>query len=253
MSLDGFKLKTRKFFHKHGPGICTTAGVIQMTSATVLAVLKTKQALEHIEEANIPEDATKIEKAKEVTKACWKDYAPALALEMGGALLIFGSKRTLSRRSSELSNMLMLSETAYRNLQNKMEEKLTKKQITEIRDSIAEDKVKQDPPESHTIIITDRGNHMFYDSMSGQYFRSSFESVNNAIYEIRNKLLKEDVCYNELLYEFGANQTPIFNRVGWLMGTDPCIRQTNITVNGEAITTIDADPDELIKAAQRSY
>ena len=37
------------------------------------------------------------------------------------------------------------------------------------------------------------------------------------------------------------------------MGEDPCIRKTNITVNGEAITTIDADPDELIKAAQISY
>lgn len=253
MSLDTFKLKTRKFFHKHGPGICTATGVLQMTVATVLAVVKTPAAMQHIEEADIPEDATKVEKAKEVVKACWKDYTPSVLLEVAGASLIFGSKKTLSRRSADLSNMLLISETAYRNLQDKMEEKLTKKQITDIRDSIQEDKVKENPPENHTIIITDKGNHMFYDTMSGQYFRSSFESVDEAIFKIRNRLLREDVCYNELLYEFGANQTPMFNRVGWLMGADPCIRKTNITVNGEAITTIDADPDELIKAAQISY
>lgn len=253
MDFNYMKLRTRKFFHKHGPGICTTAGVLQMTAATVLAAVKTKDALKHIESIDISEDATKFEKAKEVTKACWKDYAPAVFLEMAGATLIFGSKRTLTRRSAELSNMLMLSETAYRNLQNKMEEKLTKKQITEIRDSIAEDRVKEDPPENHTIIITDRGNHMFYDSMSGQYFRSSFEAVDSAITKISKRLIKEDVTYNELLYEFGANQTPMFNKVGWIMGDEPYIRKTNITVNGEAITTIDADPDQLIQAAQRSY
>ena len=94
---------------------------------------------------------------------------------------------------------------------------------------------------------------MFYDSMSGQYFRSSFEAVDSAITKISKRLIKEDVTYNELLYEFGANQTQMFNRLGWVMGDEPYIRKTNITVNGEAVTTIDADPDQLIQAAQRSY
>lgn len=233
------KIRFKNSLHKHGPMICTTAGVVSMLTGLVLAVKATPKAVKKIEEAEIPEDATKKERVVETVKATWKDYVPAAICEVGGAGLIFGSARTYARRYADLSNLLYISETAYRNLQDKMGETLTKKQVNQINDEIAEDKIKENPPENSTIIITDRGNHLFFDTMTGQYFRSSFEEVHRVVNEINARINSEYyVQNNELIVSWGETPCKTFESLVWSSGEQIDLRETNSTVNGEEVTAL---------------
>lgn len=229
----------KKSLRKHAPVICTTAGVASMVVGVVLAVKKTPEAMEKLESADISEDSTKKERAVETVKATWKCYVPAAICEIAGATLIFGSTRVYSNRYAALSNMLCVSETAYKNLQDKMEEKLTKKQVNEIKDSLAEDEIKENPPENSTIIITDKGNHLFFDSMTGQYFRSSFEEVHRVINEINARINAEYyVQNNELILSWGETPCKTFEKLTWSSGEQIDVRESNATINGEAVTSL---------------
>lgn len=232
-------LKFKKSLYKHGPAICTTAGVLSMFTGLILAVKATPKAMENIEEAEIPEDAEKKEKLVSTVKATWKDYLPAAICEFGGAGLIFGSARTYSRRYADVSKMLYISETAYRNLSNSIEDKLTKKQINEIKDGLAEEKIKENPPENNTIIVTDKGNHLFFDGMTGQYFRSSFEEVHRVINDINARINSEYyVQNNELIVSWGETPNKTFEKLTWSPGEQIEVHETNSTINGEEVTAL---------------
>lgn len=243
MNFNKFIFDTKRSLSKHAPAICTAAGITSMFVGAVLAVRATKPALKHIEEADIPEDASKKERAVGTVKAVWKDYAPAAACEIGGAALLIGSNRMSSNRNVNLANALYISETAYRNLQDKLDEKLPKKQADEIRDSLAEDKIKENPPENNTIIITDNGNHLFFDAMTGQYFRSSFEAVHRTVNEINAMINRElYVQANLLIIEWGETPNKTFEKMYWETGEQIEVRETTMTLNGQEVTCLEYDP-----------
>lgn len=242
MNFDQFIFNAKRSLYKHSPAICTGAGIISMLTGAVLAVRATKPALKHIEEADISKKDSKKDKIVKTVKATWKDYAPAAACEIGGVLLLAGSNRQYAHRNANLANALYISETAYRNLQEKLDEKLPKKQVDEIRDSIAEDKIKENPPENNTIIVTEKGNHLFFDAMTGQYFRSSFEAVHKTVNDINAAINSEYyVQANELISDWGEMPCKAFERLYWSTGEQVYVRETTCTMNGQEVTCLEYD------------
>lgn len=248
MNFEKFIFDTKKSLSKHAPTIYTTTGIASMILGTILAVKSTKSALKHIEEADIPEDATKKERAVSTVKAVWKDYLPSVVCEASGVILLVGANKTYARRNANLANALYISETAYRNLQDKLDEKLSKKQVNEIRDSLAEDKIKENPPENNTIIVTDRGNHLFFDTMTGQYFRSSFEAVHRTINDINAAINREyHVQFNELIYDWGEMPCKTFEKMYWEPGDQIYVRETTSTINGQEVTALEYELGHIDK------
>ena len=233
----------RRSIIKHGSTICTVSGVLLMLAGTVLAVKATGPALEHIKEDDIPEDAPKKEKIVRIVKATWKDYVLPASCEIVGVSLIFGGHRSQMTANRQLSNLLCASDIAYRNLQDKIDEKLTKKQAAEIRDSIAEDRVKNDPPSEEMLGMynnTYDGKHWFHDSMTGQYFRSTYEEVDKAFMRLNKKIDNEMyVQKNEFLLSLGEPASKDYEGLGWEMGEEVDCRKTNMTFNGEIMTDIE--------------
>ena len=240
MNFDKFIFDTKKSLRKHSPAICTAAGIASMIAGAILAAKATKPALRHIEEEDIPEDAPTKEKIVRTAKAVWKDYTPAIVCEISGAALIIGSNRQYARRNASLANALYVSETAYRNLQEKLDEKLPKKKADEIRDSLAEDKVKENPPENNTIVVTDKGNHLFFDAMTGQYFRSSFEAVHRTVNDINAAINRElYVQANALITDWGETPCKMFEKLYWETGEQIYPRETTCTINGQEVTCLE--------------
>ena len=233
----------KRSFMKHGSTICTVSGVLLMLAGTVLAIKETSYALEHLKEEDIPEDAPKKEKVVRTVKATWKNYVLPTAFEVVGASLIFGGLNREIKNNQHLSGLLYASDIAYRNLQDKLDEKLTKKQVEEIKDELAEDKAKDNYTENVTIIHTDRGNHLFCDNVTGQFFRSSFEAVHHARETVRESA--NDNSYakiGELLDLLGEHPCKIGERY-WMSGSEIIQDwwETNFTLNGEEATAISYD------------
>lgn len=240
MNANQFIFSARESLVKHGPAVCTALGIASMLAGAVLAVKETPTAIERIKEADIPEDASKKDKAVGTVKATWKNYILPVSLEILGIGLISGSAKTYSRRYADLSNVLYISETAYRNLQNKMEEKLTEKQVEEIRSSIAEDRIKENPPERHDILPSPKGEHLFYDAMTSQYFYSSIEEVKRVVNSINARINSEYyVQCNEFIASLGERAFKTFELLSWGTGEQIDLKEDYIVLNGEPVTVLE--------------
>lgn len=240
MNFEKLIFSTKQSLIKHGPAICTTLGIVSMVAGAVLAVKETPTAVERIKEADISKDAKWKEKAVGTIKATWKNYILPVSLEVTGICLIGGGAKTYSRRYADLSNVLYISETAYRNLQKKMEEKLSEKQVEEIRSSIAEDKVKADPPERHDILPSPNGEHLFYDAMTSQYFHSSIEEVKRVVNDINARINREYyVQCNEFIASLGERAFKTFELLSWGTGEQIDLREDYIVLNGEPVTVLE--------------
>jgi hypothetical protein len=212
---------------KNSPVILTSISVTGVFATTILAVKATPKALEIIDEHRLwksGEDDTFIygDKTnsplpkKDIIKLTWKCYIPAVVT--GGATIacIVGSNHISLRRNAALASLYGLTETAFKEYKAKVVETIGKNKELKVRDDIAADTIKNNPPVTNEVIITGKGDVLCYDSLSGRYFKSDIEKIRQAVYILNQNLIRDMfITLNDLYYELGLSQIPLGDNVGW--------------------------------------
>ena len=165
----------RLFMTKHSPEILTGIGIAGMVTTTVLAVRATPKALALIEEAK-KEHEEKLTPAKTI-KATWKCYIPAAVMGTASTLCLIGARTVSARRTAALAAAYQISETALSEYREKVVETIGEKKEQVVRDAIAKDHVEAKPVSKSEVIITEKGNTLCYDALSGRYFKSDIEQI----------------------------------------------------------------------------
>lgn len=217
---------------KHSPEILTGIGVAGMITTTVMAVRATPKALELIEEEKCEQNFKLVREAKEngqdvctqitnlkpvdIIKTTWKCYIPAA---ITGGLSIFcliGASSVNARRNAALATAYTLSESALKGYQEKVIETIGEKKEQTVRDAIAKDKLEQNPVGNREVIITEKGNTLCYDAISGRYFKSDIDIIKKAVNEINKNMLDEMyISLNDFYYEIGLDNTKLGDDLGW--------------------------------------
>lgn len=206
---------------KHSPAILIFLGITGMASTVVMACKATPKAQEvlkelHEEQAENEEENSKpIQLAKDV-KAVAPVYAPAVI--MGGISIacIIGSYKITSRRLAAIATAYSISEHTLHEYQNKVIETIGEKKEEQIRDEIAKDRVKENPPSSNEIILTDDGNMLCYDSVFGRYFQSNINAIRKAENTLNRRLISEMyLSANEVFDELGLPPVKLGEDIGW--------------------------------------
>ena len=124
-----------------------------------------------------------------------------------------------------------------------MPNRISKKTFDDIRDSLAEDRVKANPISDDIYnehINSYDGKQWFHDSMTGQYFRSTDAAVDRIFIDLNNKILDElYVQHGELLMTLGEASGKMFETNGWEIGEKVDVRKTYMTCNGEVMVDIE--------------
>lgn len=158
------------------------------------------------EEIGMTEEEFKTHK-KDLTIESIKKLAPVVAppaLACTGTIIsVIGGYKVASKQIAVLSSLYTMSEKALAEYQDKAKELIGPKKAQEIKDEVAADKVKNNPPKSETVINTGKGDTMFYDPKSGRYFYSSPEAVKSATNTVNLRMMEEyyislNEYYNEL-------------------------------------------------------
>lgn len=103
-----------------------------------------------------------------------------------------------------------------REYQAKVIEAIGEKKEQGIRDSIDKDKVDKNPTKNSEIIITQKGNTLCFDPLSGRYFQSDIDIIRRAEIEMNRRLIHEMyVSLNDFYYEIGLKGTKIGSELGW--------------------------------------
>lgn len=241
-SFKGLVKIAQERFLKNSPQILTGIGVAGVFATAILAVRATPKAVKILEEAQAI-TADKLSKTDAI-RLCWKEYIPATIMGVVTSACIICSCRIHTRREVALLSLYSLTESALREYQNKVREMIGSGKESKVRDSIASDRIKQNPLAINDVIITGSGNVLCYDSPSGRYFRSDIEKIKRKENELNMRLRTEMVLtLNDLYYELGLQGTKLGEGLGWDIEKAllTLAYSSQLTENGEPCLVIDYD------------
>ena len=205
----------RTAMKKHSPEILTGIGIAGMITTSVLAVRATPKALILIEEKKDEEGTDKLTPV-ETVKVAWPCYIPAALTGALSVACLIGASSVNVRRNAALATAYTLSESALKEYQEKVIETIGDKKEQSIRDAVAKDRIDRDPVTSREVIITERGNTLCYDAISGRYFKSDIDKLKKAEDKLNRQMRDEMyISLNEFYCEIGINPTSIGDDIGW--------------------------------------
>lgn len=215
LNLSNIAKNVRTAMKKHSPEILTGVGIAGMISTSGLAVRATPKALILINEKKDEDGVDKLTPV-ETVKVAWPCYIPAAITGALSVACLIGASSVNVRRNAALATAYSLSESALKEYQGKVIETIGEKKEQSVRDSIAKDRIERDPITSKEVIITERGNTLCYDVISGRYFKSDIDKLKKIENEL-NRQMRDDryISLNEFYYEIGLNSTSIGEDLGW--------------------------------------
>lgn len=214
-SLSGVIKSVQVSIKKHSPEILTGIGIAGMITTTVMAVKATPKALILIEEKKNEEKLDKLSLI-ETTKTAWICYIPPAITGVLSIACLVGASSVNLKRNAALATAYTLSETALKEYKDKVVEVIGEKKAEKVKDSIAKGKIEKNPVSGKEIIITEHGNTLCYDALSGRYFRSDIDKLKKAENELNQKMLSEMyITLNEFYSEIGLNEIKLGNELGW--------------------------------------
>ena len=217
---------------RRSPEILVGIGIAGMCTTVVLAVKATPKALELIEDEknrhnyelckearNSSHDScNQINQLKpvDVVKVAWKPYVPAAVTGAFSIACLIGASSKYARRNAALATAYKLSETALTEYKDKVVETIGEKKEKTVRDKVAKDKVENNPVTKNEVIITEKGNTLCYDTISGRYFRSDIEKIKRAVNELNRQMLNDMyISLSEFYDEIGLSHIKNSDELGW--------------------------------------
>ena len=211
--LSMFVKKTQFQLAKHSPEILIGIGITGWMTTTVLAVKATPKALAICDDLKREKD----EPSKlDYIKATWKCYIPATITGITSTACLIGANSVHAKRNAVLATAYKISETALADYRDKVVETIGEKKEQLIKDKVAKDKLDKNPVTTREVFITDKGNTLCMDALSGRYFKSDRDAIVRAINELnRQNVVYGYVSLNDFYNELGLASTDIGNDLGW--------------------------------------
>lgn len=232
VNLSKIAKSVRTAMKKHSPEILTGIGIAGMVTTVIMAVRATPKALMLIEEEKRHRNCELLDEAEksgqdncnqvtrlqslEVVKTTWKCYIPAAVTGIMSVVCLIGANSVNVRRNAALATAYALSESALKEYQEKVIETIGEKKEKTVRDTIAKDKIDNNPVSNREVIITGKGDTLCFDAISGRYFKSDIDKLKKAENEMNRQMREEMyISLNDFYYEIGLNNIKIGEDLGW--------------------------------------
>ncbi len=200
---------------KKSPYILTmiaTTGVIATSVMTGRATIKACDILEKEKKCRGNADIC----WKDKIKLCWKPYISPFLMGAATIFCIIEANNVSSKRNAAIATAYSLAETTLKDYQEKVIEEIGEKKEEKVRDKVVEKHISENPPIENEIIVTDCGDTLFFDMISGRYFKHDIESVRRIINEINHDVI--DIAWvslNDFYYALGLPYAKIADDIGW--------------------------------------
>ena len=204
------------FLKVNSPTIFSVVGGVGVVATAYLASsasFKAANVIRFHERDSGPNPNTK-ERIKERTKLVWKFYIPAGISTAATVACIAGANRVGIKKTAAAQVALAVSERAYSEYRDKVIEEFGERKDQSIRDKVAAERVKDNPPPS--TIISGPGNVLCCELFTGRYFTSDMESLRRAQNDINDKVLKHDYAtLDDFYYIVDLRPTSTSGQLGW--------------------------------------
>lgn len=203
---------------RHSPEILMAIGITGMVTTTVLAVKATPKAIRLIEERKNELDVESLTPV-ETVKTAWKCYIPAVISGATSVACFIGSHSVNARRNAALAAAYKLSETAFSEYREKVVETIGQKKERVVRDRVSEKQVKENPVSKTEVIVTGKGQTLFFEPLSSRYFYSDLEKIKRAENKLNKDIITDPfdagITVNDFYDEIGIPPTATGDGLGW--------------------------------------
>lgn len=192
----------KQFTTHNAPAILTAVGIVGTVGTAYLTGKASFKAADKIRDAKIEQFTThegpitdKLQldlSAKEKVKLTWLMYLPAAGAGIGTITAIFMAQKINASRLAAMAGAYAISERAYNEYKEKVQEKFGIAKEANVRDEIAQDRVSS---------VFETGSFDFFNPMSGKVwvmeaytgrpFPSTVEHVNQAVNTINHYIQRE--------------------------------------------------------------
>lgn len=246
-SLNNFRVK-------HEPELLMGMGITGLLFSTVWAVKATVKAVKICEEKKVNENKNKLT-VKEIIGATWKVYIPVVASTLVSVPCIIASNRVSSKRNAALAAAYTISETALQEYQTKAKEVVGEKKEKQIRDAVSQSQVDKTPTATKEIVLNEDDEQLFFEPLSGRYFKSSWNKIQEACNTLNERTLGSTTgaySVNDWFEAIGLPETDTGDMLGWCTPTFGC-SQGLMRISLSANVTKDNKPCGAIQYDVRPY
>ena len=217
-AISKFARDVRSSLSRHSPEILMGIGITGMITSTVFAVKATPKALLLMEEKKEELEVDTLTPV-EVIKATWKCYIPAVVTGGVSVACLIGSNSVNAKRNAALATAYKLSETAFAEYRDKVVETIGDKKEKVVKDKISEEKIKENPVSRTEVIITGKGQTLFFEPLSSRYFYSNLDLIKRAENKLNKDIITDafdqGVSVNDFYMEIGLPTTATGDNLGW--------------------------------------
>jgi hypothetical protein len=149
-----------------------------------------------------------------------KAVAPLFVLPIGltviGITQIVCSRNITNNKLAAITTAYTVSETAYKTYRDKVKEIIEPEKYEDIEKEVAAEKMRKDPVSTKEVIMTNKGDVLIYDSMSGRYFKSNINEIERVVNTVNKNLRSEmTIQLNEFYTEIGLDAIKVGCEMGW--------------------------------------
>ena len=225
---------------KNRSSIFIVGGMISCAAATITAATQTPKFIKLKRElVSLPKEDRSI---KDYLDCATPYILPGTLLTVGLISIGYGHKVDCDNYA-ELFAMYTLQSQSYKDLKEATKEVLGPKKQEEIEAKKAEHAMERSDYDPEFVInADDTGNDLFFDCLSGRYFRSSINSIEAGVNCFNKMLLYQNWgSLNDMYSEIGLPGIRLGDEIGWSIDHDmPELEKVaNFGPNGEACICID--------------
>jgi hypothetical protein len=206
----------KPFLLKHEPEILMSMGIAGLVFSTLWGVRATVKATKIVEDKKA-NSSTKVTN-KDIVKMTWKLYIPVVVSAAVSIPCIIASNKVSNKRYAALATAYSISTTALQEYQDKVKEVVGDKKDKQIRDEISKDQVAKTYKGPEQIIITGDGDTLFFEPLSGRYFKSNWNKISKAANELNSEAMsgmEEEIRLNDWFDKLGLGDIELGENIGW--------------------------------------
>lgn len=213
--------KVREFFQKNQSNLLVGAGVTGLLVSNIFTLRATKKSVEIIAE-KATEDSLYIcdYKFKDKFKLCWKQYLPSVLIGVASIAAIIAGMKINNKKIVALGAAYSLSEAMIGEYQRKLIDNVGAKKAAEINQQVSQEVVNKAPAITgdKTVLLTGDGETLFYEPLSGRYFKSSWNKIQEAANRLNEKAIggvTGSYDLNDWFVAIGLDTTKLGDMLGW--------------------------------------
>ena len=213
----------KPFVVKHEPEILMGMGISGLIFSTVWAVRATFKASKAIRDYK---ESKQIEKltSKEIFKLTWRHYLPVVASTALSIPCVIAGNRVSNKRYAALATAYTISEAALHEYQESTREIVGEKKARQIQENIDAKKIEDTYKGTNQIILTGNGESLFFEPLSGRYFKSNWNDIAKIANELNSTALSDvngQITLNEWFNRLGLEDTTLGDEIGWQLRNGP--------------------------------